>query len=143
LQVQPYYSDATVDNEQHLIYGLDIDYDQNDNGIEDYISLTSGGTGKLEMNSRGTAGTGAKYNIYYKGVLNNSYDIVIFGDINGDNSITAMDAVVIKCYLSGMLPSLTNAQLMAADCNHDSVIDENDIELIEMYAVNLAEVNQY
>lgn len=57
------------------------------------------------------------------------------GDLNCDNSIDALDAVVIQKYSVNKL-SLTDTQLKAADVNRDGYVDILDAAAIQKYSTN-------
>lgn len=70
--------------------------------------------------------------------------VVIFGDVNGDGWYDGMDAMIVNCLEKGMLTQgdVTEAEYMAADCNHDGVIDSLDVELLQQAGVLLGDIDQ-
>ena len=58
------------------------------------------------------------------------------GDVNGDGTIDAADAVMIQRYDSG-LTTLTDEQLAAADVNADGLVDAADAVKIQRYDAGL------
>ena len=70
--------------------------------------------------------------------------VVIFGDVNGDGWYDGQDAVFVSCLSNGMLTkeSVGEAVYMAADCNHDGVIDQFDVDLLNQAGTLLANVDQ-
>ena len=93
-----------------------------------------------------TIGTDTVFIVTDKGTgkLYKKYRIVIFGDVNGDGWYDGADAVIVKCICAGMISedNVSEAVYMAADCNHDGVIDNLDVELLEQAGVLLSEVDQ-
>ena len=78
---------------------------------------------------------------------NTIYDvvtIVIFGDVNGDGWYDGQDAVLVSCLANGMLTKedVGEAVYTAADCNHDGIIDQLDVDLLNQAGTLLAEVDQ-
>ena len=73
-----------------------------------------------------------------------SYTIVIFGDVNGDGWYDGTDAITVSCIANGMLTreQVGDAVWMAADCNHDGVIDQSDVDLLNQAGVLLSKVDQ-
>ena len=69
---------------------------------------------------------------------------VIFGDVNGDGWYDGQDAVTVSMIAGGMLTreQVGEAVWMAADCNHDGVIDQADVELLNQAGVLLSNVDQ-
>lgn len=70
-----------------------------------------------------------------------SYDPVVvgvYGDVNQDNTITLMDALLLNDHLNGK-NSLENEILELCDVNLDGNIDETDVEQIRDYLVHKVE----
>lgn len=69
-----------------------------------------------------------------------SFDI----DVDGDGWYDGTDAYFVRLVVSGMISgsALTDAQRMAADCNHDGVIDSADAVLLEQAGLLLESVDQ-
>lgn len=76
--------------------------------------------------------------------LVDEYTTVIFGDTNGDGWYDGQDAVTVSMIAGGMLTRerVGEAVWMAADCNHDGVIDQADVELLNQAGVLLSNVDQ-
>ena len=129
---------AVVDNENGLIYGIA----SNSADINSYVN-TVDGTMTIECDSA-LLGTGSVVNIVKDDVIVDSYKIVLFGDVNGDGWYDGMDAVTVSCIANGMLTKdqIGEAAYMAADCNHDGVVDEFDVALLNQAGVLLANVDQ-
>ena len=73
-----------------------------------------------------TNGTGATINVKnVSGTVVDTYTVIIFGDVNGDASITAADYSAIKNYTLGVAFE-TDTGLIAADCvDATSVLSTN------------------
>ena len=129
---------AVVDNENGLIYGIA----SNSDDINSYVN-TVDGTMTVECDSA-ILGTGSVVNIVKDDVIVDSYKIVVFGDVNGDGWYDGMDAVTVSCIANGMLTKdqIGEAAYMAADCNHDGVVDEFDVAILNQAGVLLANVDQ-
>ena len=129
---------AVVDNENGLIYGIS----SNSADINSYVN-TVDDTMTVECDSA-LLGTGSVVNIVKDDVIVDSYKIVVFGDVNGDGWYDGMDAVTVSCIANGMLTKdqIGEAAYMAADCNHDGVVDEFDVALLNQAGVLLANVDQ-
>lgn len=78
------------------------------------------------------------------GKLVKKYRIVIFGDVNGDGWYDGTDAVVVNLIANGMLTEeqVGEAVYMASDCNHDEVIDNLDVKILEQAGLLLADIEQ-
>lgn len=110
-----------------FLFGLN----ENFTDIFSYVTVRNG-TGVFTPTELGN-GTGSVLDIYNNnGELYKSYTILIIGDINGDCRADAMDAVLIKCYLTRMI-SLSTAQFRAADVNFDNSITVDDVYFDDFY----------
>jgi hypothetical protein len=91
-------------------------------------------------------GTDAKVSIYDNDTdeLIGEYTFIIFGDVNGDSWYDGQDAIIVDCLANGMLTKddVSEAVYMAADCNHDGVIDGLDVALLNEAGTLLANVDQ-
>lgn len=84
----------------------------------------------------GTIGTG------YKVSINNEINsVVIYGDINGDGVISAVDYVNVKNHIMGTSP-LTGVSLEAANVNKDETISAVDYVNIKNYIMGVSNVIQ-
>ena len=129
---------AVVDNENGLIYGIT----GNSSDINSYVN-TVDGTMSVQYNSD-VIGTGSVVNIVKDGTIVDSYKVVIFGDVDGDGWYDGQDAITVSCLANGMLTreQVGEAVWMAADCNHDGVIDQLDVDLLNQAGVLLSNVDQ-
>lgn len=91
-------------------------------------------------------GTGQTVDIYNEKTdeLVDTFTILIYGDIDGDGWYDGQDAVYVSMIINGMLTpeALGITQQMAADCNHDGVIDENDYLILSDAGIQLNEIDQ-
>ena len=130
---------VSVDETTNFIYGINPHTDS----LDKYLNAENGSL-KFISTSRGQ-GTGTKVELYDEdGELVKSYDIVIFGDINGDGWYDATDATLASCIINGMLTEeqLGSAAWLAADCNHDGVVNDKDFALLQQAGVLLQDINQ-
>jgi len=70
--------------------------------------------------------------------------LIVFGDVNGDGWYDGMDAIIVSCLANGMLSEndVTEAVYLAADCNHDGIINQLDVELLQQAGVLIGNVDQ-
>ena len=90
-------------------------------------------------------GTGSKIKLTNSyGDIIDEFDIVVFGDTDGDSIYDGNDAVIVSFLANGMLKKedVGEAVYMAADCNHDGVIDNRDAEILNQAGLLLAEIDQ-
>ncbi len=70
-----------------------------------------------------------------------SYDIIIYGDVNGDGKITASDYIYIKNYILGKI-SLSNISKEAADSNKSNSVTAADYIIIKNTILGKASISQ-
>lgn len=69
------------------------------------------------------------------------YEIVLYGDANGDGEVDLFDFVVVKRSILG-ISEPSGIYWKAADCNKDGEIDLFDFVVIKRYILGLGDVNQ-
>lgn len=72
------------------------------------------------------------------------YTVVIYGDIDGNGTTDANDSFLVSMIANGMLSldKLNEYEKMAADPNHDGVINATDATLLSDAALLKEVVNQ-
>ena len=118
-------------------------FNAGETSLKNYTTTVNGYTWEYET-SNGRLGTGSK------AILNNGeavvaeYTILVYGDINCDSWYDGQDAVLVSCLANGMITKddVSEAVYMAADCNHDGVIDQLDVDLLNQAGALLANVDQ-
>lgn len=96
-------------------------------------------------NSQNIVGTGTVFNcLDESGQVSDTLTAVVYGDVNGDGSADGMDAVVYRCLLAGMISEddFGKANAEAANCNHDSNVDEIDLSMVIQSGLGLVQINQ-
>ena len=129
---------VVVDSSTKFVYGLDPMFTD----INDYIK----GVG-CEIKMIPTAlgnGTGSKINLMVNGEVKDTYIVLIFGDVNGDASCDGMDAVIVDCLAFGVLTKAETGTVIceAADCNHDDVVNSDDVGLLRDAGLYIDSVSQ-
>lgn len=63
----------------------------------------------------------------------------LYGDVNSDGNVDAMDAVLTQCIIEGMLTeaNFTFKEYAAADYNMDGTIDMSDVEMMNNSGLNI------
>ena len=127
---------AVLDN--GVVYGLGV----NSGGVEHYL-LANDAAMTIETD-RDVIGTGTKILVMQGDTIVNEWEAVIFGDVDGNGLYDGTDAYFVHLIVSGMVSAdaLTDAQCIAADCNHDGVIDEADVTLLRQAGLLLSGVDQ-
>lgn len=131
---------SCIDISTGFIYG----FEQGLDSLDGYISLSDPQCTCQYVNSKDKIGTGTQLNIYKDGTVREVYTVILFGDVNGDGFIDAMDATIVTCLVKGKLSEsdLTEAELLAADCNHDGTVNEWDITLMQKAGVFRNQIEQ-
>ena len=129
-----------IDSEKAQIYGFDLT-----KGIDETVAQTFGlkeGT-HLAYSNADKPRTGDKIEIRTDGSdeVIASYTVVVFGDADGDGSYDGRDATIVSMIANGMLTP-DAAVLAAADCNHDGVVDQLDVDILNYAGVLLSKVDQ-
>ena len=114
---------AAVDEERSFIYGLAENY----SSIGDYVSVTDG-TYEFIPTENGN-GTGSIFRVYtLSGEVFRDYEIVIFGDTDGDAKCDGMDATICEYIISG--GTVPDCVKFAADVNFDDSVLTSDLKII-------------
>ena len=131
---------GAVITEDNLVYGLAAGLDS----IEGYVAASADGCEVKVSKSGNKIGTGTLVEIYKDGYLVDAYTVVIFGDVDGDGWYDAQDAYIVSLITNGLLTreQTGEAKYLAADCNHDGVIDGADIEILQNAGLLLSDVDQ-
>lgn len=110
----------------------------------DYFTVANGYTCE-SIHSRDNAfGTGSQFIVKSGDTTVAKYTLIIFGDVNGDGWYDGMDSMIVSCLANGMMTQddVGEAVYMAADCNHDGVIDQLDVDILREAGVLLANIDQ-
>ena len=94
--------------------------------------------------SNGKLGTGSKAILKDGDTVIGEYTILVYGDTTGDSWYDGQDAIIVDCLANGMLTKedVGEAVYTAADCNHDGVIDQLDVALLNQEGTLLTNVDQ-
>ena len=127
----------TADSEKRILSGIA----PGSESLDGYTEILVDGIGWTLENGVGTGCTATLGNTEE---VFAEYTILIFGDVNGDGWYDGQDAVIVSCLANGMLTQedVSEAVYTAADCNHDGVIDQLDVDLLNQAGALLANVDQ-
>ena len=91
----------------------------------------------------GVIATGDKLQLRYKdsGSVYRTYDIVIYGDINGDGNITIIDLLRIQKHLLKTI-KLSGAYLTAGDVSKDGAVTILDLLRVQKHLLGTAKIQQ-
>lgn len=133
-------TNAVVDTQSSYIYGIDAGLDQ----IDDYVVILDS-TCSLEYDTlTGDIGTGSLANLVRDGEIVDSYTVILFGDVNGDGWYDGEDAFLVNLITEGLLTkeNIPDYMWTAADCNHDGLINEVDVDLLMGAGVKRNDIEQ-
>ncbi len=116
---------------QHFLYRIKVKDSKN----------TSELIGKDGAAAIGSVATGMKLNIKDGSETLSSYTVIVFGDVNGDGTISAVDLLYQKQKLMGKI-SLSHDAELASNVNHDDTINSADLLSTKQALLGLSEVDQ-
>lgn len=111
--------------------------------IEKIKKVSSSSVVKIEKNNNNKTNNLATGDIVTitSGKETKKYNVVIYGDVNGDGKILATDYVKIKNHIMGT-SSLTGAYKLSADVNHDGKIFATDYVFVKNYIMGSYKISQ-
>lgn len=89
----------------------------------------------------GTVGTGNKLAVYVGGTEVKQYDVVVYGDINGDAKISNVDVVLMQKQILG-INALSGAYMEAANASKDGGITNKDLVILQKHILNISAISQ-
>lgn len=72
------------------------------------------------------------------------FSVLIYGDLNGDGWYDGMDSIIDSGIVNNMITEddAGGCAYAAADCNHDGVIDDLDVQILQEAGIFTAEIDQ-
>ncbi len=133
-------STTVVETKQRIVYGLAEELTL-DSFKTDYAQVI--GTGTIQCEDS-VLGTGSVIKVMDGSTCRLEYTVVIYGDLDGNGTCDANDSFLVGMINNGMLSldRLNAYEKMAADPNHDGVVDANDATLLSDAALLKQVVNQ-
>ncbi len=137
-------SGAVVDQENGLIFGIEEGITiETLNAM--FVQVSGEGLLRRPFDHIGNFGTGSKVELIdtATGALLKTYEIVIFGDVNGDGLVTAADRDMIKListYQTAFIPG--SAFSLASDLNRDGIVDSFDLNILKAAVAGLGVIDQ-
>lgn len=139
-------TNLNIDNEQNIVTGIGVG-----SSVENIINgntYMNGCYGKVldsngsEKSKESVIATGDKL-ITYKsdGSIYAQYDVVIYGDVNGDGRITSLDMLYIKRHILD-IKILSGSYLLAADANRDNKVTSVDMLYIKRHILDIKYIQQ-
>ncbi len=133
---------TVIDGENGYIYGLATGLDE-ETFRNSYVAVE--GNGELAISYVSGIGTGSVVTLRDSdsGETVASYEIVIFGDFNGDGNITATDVTALKGIIGGSASvEDDSAQSFALDVSGDGIITSTDLVILKAVVSGAREMDQ-
>lgn len=133
-------STTVVETKSRIVYGLAEELTL-DSFKADYAEVI--GTGTISCDDT-VLGTGSVIKVMDGTTCRLEYTVIIYGDLDGNGTADANDSFLVTMINNGLLSvdSLNQYEKMAADPNHDGVIDANDAVLLNDAALLKQVVSQ-
>lgn len=139
-----------VSNSKHAIKGTNITGLSTSLNVSTFLSniKVENGTAQLlaannKVKSSGTVATGDKLQVKYQGSNNvyRTYNIVIYGDVNGDGKISLIDLLYIQRHLLNTKKT-SGVYTLAADVSKDGKIALIDLLMVQRHLLGTAKIKQ-
>lgn len=133
-------STTVVETKKRIVYGLAEELTL-DTFKTDYAEVI--GTGTIQCDDA-VLGTGSVIKVMEGTTCRLEYTVIIYGDLDGNGTADANDSFLVKMINNGLISvnSLNEYEKMAADPNHDGVIDASDATLLNDAALLKQVVSQ-
>ncbi|MBO5070763.1 MAG: cadherin-like beta sandwich domain-containing protein [Roseburia sp.] len=89
----------------------------------------------------GRVGTGNRLAIYVNDTLVKEYEVVIYGDINGDGKISNVDFVLLQKQILGITLQ-SGSYLEAANTSRDGGVSNKDFVILQKHILNISQIVQ-
>ena len=130
----------TVSDTTELIHGFDIQQSITE-PVNESVGIKLGMHFEYKDPTKPKTGDTVKIVDDATGNVVKTYTVVVFGDVNGDGIYDGRDATMVSMIIGGMITPDAAVKL-AADCNHDGVINSDDLMILEEAGVMLSSVAQ-
>ena len=138
--VTPSGASTVIDEESGNIYGLRLA--PTERNLEAYLSTQSGTA--LDYKTTGYIGTGTQIDVLdATGTVVQTYTIVIFGDTDGDGTVTQSDIAALKAHMNGADEiAADDPRYLAGDVDGDGFISLMDITMMKGMMNGSVELDQ-
>ena len=105
--------------------------------LDNFVNSDENGTLEVKEKVKGVVGTGTKLLLKdADGKVVEEYEVVIFGDANGDGVVDVMDTICLDLYTvydASANYAKESAQWYALNLNADADVNANDAVLLDAY----------
>ncbi|MBR5620549.1 MAG: InlB B-repeat-containing protein, partial [Clostridia bacterium] len=134
-------STTVIDEERGFIYGLEANITQQQL-LDSFLGVEGNGHIELEPAIIGT-GTKVKVINDFSGNTDATYEIVIFGDVNGDGNVNSSDVTELRNMNAGLVEyAPDSAQYFAADITHDGNVNSSDVTEARLANAGISVISQ-
>ncbi len=128
-----------VDPVKKVIYG----FNPGDTSMDNYAVLPEGYSW-FYMPGKYGYGTDASVHLTDGRKIIESYEIIVFGDVDGNAVYDANDAFLVNMLINGLITKdmIGKTAWEAADCNHDGTVDEADFDILTAASVLHEQIQQ-
>lgn len=137
---EDYGTPATIDEENRRVYGFNLGIGANAD-IKEYVKATGGAVIRSTPAEFGY-GTGTKINLQIDAVTLKSYDLIIFGDLDGDANADVSDLNLCSLYASAAAVCEEPHLIFAGDLTGDDVVDVSDLPIFQLVASAATVIDQ-
>lgn len=89
----------------------------------------------------GNVGTGNKITVYVNDAVVKQYEVVVYGDINGDGKVSNVDLVLMQKQILN-ITAQSGAYLEAANTSRDGGISNKDSVILQKHILNISKISQ-
>ncbi len=89
----------------------------------------------------GVVGTGNKVTVFANEQPVKQYEVVVYGDVNGDGKVSNVDVVLMQRHILG-ITTQSGAYLTAANTNKDGSISNIDVVITQRHILGLSSISQ-
>lgn len=139
--------DPTIESSTYAI-GTYITGVEPGTGVTTFLNNFTVKNGRIQLSTAagaskgsGTIATGDMVQLYKENTITQTYSIVIYGDVNGDGSISLADMVMIQRQLLN-IKKLQGPYFAAMDVNHDTTCSLADMVVIQRSLLGISTIKQ-
>ena len=89
----------------------------------------------------GSVGTGNKLAVYVDGQQVREFEIVVYGDVNGDGKVSNIDVVMLQRHILSITPQ-SGCYLEAANTSRDGGVSNKDVVMLQRHILGLSVISQ-
>lgn len=94
-----------------------------------------------ETENTGSVGTGNKLAVYVDGQQVKEFEIVLYGDVNGDGKVSNIDVVMLQRHILSITPQ-SGCYLEAANTSRDGGVSNKDVVMLQRHILGLSAISQ-